>query len=118
MTRPRESAKITWWDCSLWVGLSVRVAPRQSSIHPFHISGPGPTHTNNINPIWPITLLKQDSIRWPQGHIHIVPTRTLTRRRRVHTPTQLARIRELLLQDMVQHGLIPIAITSTNLPVR
>ena len=52
MTRPRERAKITWWDCSLWVGLSVRVAPRRlSSVHPFRISGPGPTHTNNINPM-------------------------------------------------------------------
>ena len=114
----RESAKITWWDCSFgWVGcLSVQVAPRHPSIR-FASQDQG-QHIRTTSTLWHITLLKQDSIRRPQGHIHIVPTRTLTRRRRAHTPTQLARIRELLLQDTVQHGLIPIAITSPNLPVR
>lgn len=67
---------------------------------------------------WPITVLKQDSIRRPRGHIHIVPTRTRTRRRQGHIRTQLAHTQELLLRDTVLHGPIHIAITNINLPPR
>ena len=66
---------------------------------------------------WHITPLRQDSIRRPQGHIHIVPTLTLTRKLRVHTPTQLGHIQELLLRATVPHGLIPTVTTSIKLPV-
>jgi len=66
---------------------------------------------------WLITHLRQDSIRRPQGHIHIVPTPTLIRKRQVHTPTQLEHIQELLLRATVLHGLIPTVITSIKLPV-
>lgn len=62
---------------------------------------------------WPITLLKQGSIQH-RGHIHIAPTRTPTRKRQVHTPTQLVHIQELLLRVTAQHGPILIATTNIN----
>lgn len=113
MNAPRSRDATALLLVSAVVGL---LRPRLS-FDPFPISRRVNTYIRTILISWLITHLRQDSIRRPQEHIHIVPTRTPTRKHQVHTPTQLGHIQELLLRATVPHGLIPTAITSIKLPV-